>query len=95
MANLSESPQSSKRNHSIIEVMEFCQDRNLPARVVGQKPAVEIDNLVGRVGDFDPIGGIPFLIGKREPVDRHEFRDQRAGGQQRTRLHRLDMKPAS
>ena len=50
MANLSQSPQSSKSNHSIIEVLEFCKAQNLPARVVGRwvwvkfesKPEAEI-----------------------------------------------------
>ena len=44
MANLSESPQSSKSNHSIIEVLEFCKVQNLPARVVGRWVWVEFEN---------------------------------------------------
>lgn len=36
MANLTENTEQSKSNHSIIEVLEFCKDQNLPARVVGK-----------------------------------------------------------
>ena len=50
MENLTEQTQTSKSNHSIIEVLEFCKMQNLPARVVGKwvwvkfesKPKAEI-----------------------------------------------------
>ncbi len=50
MKTLPNPPQSSKSNHSIIEVLEFCKAQNLPARVVGRwvwiefasKPCTEI-----------------------------------------------------
>jgi len=40
-------PNQSKRiksNHSIIEVLEFCKSRNLPARVVGRWVWVEFES---------------------------------------------------
>ena len=50
METLSEQSHQSKSNQSIIEVLEFCKQRNLPARVVGKwvwiafesKPGAEI-----------------------------------------------------
>ncbi|HUU15862.1 MAG TPA: hypothetical protein VMW72_01830 [Sedimentisphaerales bacterium] len=50
MNTLPNQSQTSKSNHSIIEVLEFCKAQNLPARVVGKwvwikfesKPSAEI-----------------------------------------------------
>lgn len=50
MNTLPNQTQTSKSNHSIIEVLEFCKAQNLPARVVGKwvwvkfesKPSAEI-----------------------------------------------------
>ncbi len=36
METVQENKSKSKSNHSIIEVLEFCKSRNLPARVVGR-----------------------------------------------------------
>ena len=36
MKTLTEQSNTSKSNHSIIEVLEFCKAQNLPARVVGR-----------------------------------------------------------
>ena len=36
MKTLSNQSKTSKSNHSIIEVLEFCKAQNLPARVVGK-----------------------------------------------------------
>ena len=36
METVTKQPETSKSNHSIIEVLEFCKAQNLPARVVGK-----------------------------------------------------------
>ena len=36
METVQENKSKSKSNHTIIEVLEFCKDMNLPARVVGK-----------------------------------------------------------
>ncbi len=36
MEKVQENKSKSKSNHSIIEVLEFCKEQNLPARVVGK-----------------------------------------------------------
>ena len=50
METVTRQSKTSKSNHSIVEVLEFCKSRNLPARVVGRwvwikfesKPSAEI-----------------------------------------------------
>ena len=44
MANLPNQSTTSKSNHSIIEVLEFCKSRKLPARVVGRWVWIQFDN---------------------------------------------------
>lgn len=44
METLSQHPKSSKSNHSIIEVLEFCKAQNLPARVVGRWVWIQFDS---------------------------------------------------
>ena len=44
MKTLSEQPPRSKSNHSIIDVLEFCKARNLPARVVGKWVWIKFDS---------------------------------------------------
>jgi len=45
MENLPKHPKSIKsKEHSIIEVLEFCKSRNLPARVVGSWVWIEFDS---------------------------------------------------
>ena len=43
METLSQHPKSSKSEHSIIEVLEFCKAQNLPARVVGRWVWIKFD----------------------------------------------------
>lgn len=58
METLSQHPKSSKSEHSIIEVLEFCKSGNLPARVVGRwvwikfssKPDAEIRQALKDMG---------------------------------------------
>ena len=44
MENLSEQSEKSKPNHSLTEVLEFCQTHDLPARVVGKWVWVKFDS---------------------------------------------------
>jgi hypothetical protein len=44
METLSQHPKSSKSEHSIIEVLEFCKAQNLPARVVGKWVWIKFDS---------------------------------------------------
>jgi hypothetical protein len=44
METLSQQTNSSKSNHSIIEVLEFCKEQNLPARVVGKWVWIEFES---------------------------------------------------
>ena len=44
METLSQHPKSSKSEHSIIEVLEFCKAQNLPARVVGRWVWIEFES---------------------------------------------------
>ena len=45
MENLPKHPKSIKsKEHSILEVLEFCKSRNLPARVVGSWVWIEFDS---------------------------------------------------
>ena len=44
MKTLTEQPKTSKSNHSIIEVLEFCKAQNLPARVVGRWVWIQFDS---------------------------------------------------
>jgi len=44
MKTLTQHPNASKSNHSIIEVLEFCKVQNLPARVVGRWVWIEFDS---------------------------------------------------
>ena len=58
MENLSESPQKSKSNQTILEILQFCKDWSLPARVVGKwvwvkfdsKPTTEIRQAMKDIG---------------------------------------------
>ena len=44
METVTEQVKTSKSNHSIIEVLEFCKTQNLPARVVGRWVWVEFES---------------------------------------------------
>ena len=44
MQTVPKHPTQSKSNHTIIEVLEFCKARNLPARVVGKWVWVKFDS---------------------------------------------------
>ena len=44
MSTLPKQSKTSKSNHSIIEVLEFCKTQNLPARVVGKWVWVKFDS---------------------------------------------------
>jgi len=44
METVSQQSQSSKSEHSIIEVLEFCKAQSLPARVVGRWVWIKFDS---------------------------------------------------
>ena len=58
METVAQQPKTSKSNHSIIEVLEFCKSRQLPARVVGRwiwvkfesKPSTEVRQALKNFG---------------------------------------------
>ena len=44
MENLTEQVKTSKSNHSIIEVLDYCKAQDLPARVVGRWVWIEFES---------------------------------------------------
>jgi len=44
METVSEQVKKNKSNHSIIEVLDYCQKQNLPARVVGKWVWIEFES---------------------------------------------------